>query len=96
MVLAAALLAIGVVSSVEFTAMRVFATSMMSGNQTGDGNMTGKNMTSQSTLASAIKDLTVAIKDLKAGDIKGAMMQMNMTEQMLGQVRFDDGSENDV
>ena len=83
-VVAAALLAIGVVSSVEFTAIQVSAAGMMSGNQTGDGTMTGGNMTSQSTLASAVKDLTIAIKDLKAGNIKGAMMEMNMTEHIVG------------
>jgi hypothetical protein len=80
MVVAAALLAIGVVSSVEFTAIQVSATSMMSGNQTGGGNVTGKNMTSQSAIASAINDLQIAIKDLKAGNMKGAMTEMNVSQ----------------
>jgi len=48
---------------------------MMSGNQTGDENMTSMNMTSQSTIASTIKHLTTAIKDLKAGNTTGAMIE---------------------
>lgn len=80
MVVAAALLAIGIVSSVEFTAIQVSAMSMMSGNQTGGGNITGRNMTSQSAIVSAINDLQIAIKDLKAGNMKGAMMEMNASQ----------------
>ena len=76
----AALLAIGVVSSVGFNAIQVSATSMMSGNQTSGGNITGRNMTSQSAIASAINDLQIAIKDLKAGNMKGAMMEMNASQ----------------
>jgi len=81
MVVAAALLAIGAVSSIEFTAIQVSATSMMSGNQTGGGNMTGTNMTS---IALAIKDLNIAIKDLKAGNTKGAMTEMNLSAYLTG------------
>jgi hypothetical protein len=57
---------------------------MTSGNRTGDGNMTGGNMTSQSAVASAIKDLQIAIKDLKAGNTKGALTEMNLTEYLIG------------
>jgi hypothetical protein len=80
MVVAAALLAIDVVSSIEFTTIQVSATSMMSSNQTGGENITGRNMTSQSAIASAINDLQIAIKDLKAGNMSGAMKEMNVSQ----------------
>jgi len=84
MLLVAALLAIGVVSSIEFTAIKVSATSVMSRNQTGTGNMIGRNITSQSSLTSAIKDLTIAIKDLKVGNVKGALTEMNLSKYIVG------------
>lgn len=84
MVLAAALLAIGVVSSIEFTAIQVSAASIMSRNLTGDGNIIGRNITSQSSLTSAIKDLTIAIKDLKVGNVKGALTEMNLSKYIIG------------
>jgi hypothetical protein len=43
--------------------------------------MPGGNMTFGSSLDSAKMHLMEAIMDLNAGDIKGAFMQLNMTEQ---------------
>jgi hypothetical protein len=59
------------------------------GNMTFVGNMTGGrsmmmpggNMTFGASLQNAKMHLTEAIMDLKSGDTKGAMMELNLTDQ---------------
>jgi hypothetical protein len=70
---------------------QVFGVSIIVGNNSGQDNssfMNGKsmampdrNMTFGSALQNAKMHLTEAIMDLKEGDNKGALMQLNMTNQ---------------
>lgn len=70
---------------------QVFGVSIIVGNNSGQDNsssmngksmaMTDRNMTFGSALQNAKMHLTEAIMDLKEGDNKGALMQLNMTNQ---------------
>ena len=70
---------------------QVFGVSIIVGNNSGQDNssfmigksmaMPDRNMTFGSALQNAKMHLTEAIMDLKEGDNKGALMQLNMTNQ---------------
>ena len=51
------------------------------GNMTGGRSMPGGNMTFGASLQNAKMHLTEAIMDLKSGNTKGAMMELNLTDQ---------------
>jgi hypothetical protein len=80
-----------VIMATEFAYKQVFAISAIVDNHSGQDNnsfmngngtaMVNPNMTFGSSLQNAKMHLMEAIMDLKEGDNKGALMQLNMTNQ---------------
>jgi len=85
------LLTVNIVTPVQLILAMVGNTSGGTGNMTFVGNMTGGksmrmpggNMTFGVSLQNAKMHLTEAIMDLKSGNTKGAMTEMNLTAQSI-------------
>ncbi|CAN5488760.1 hypothetical protein BH18THE1_BH18THE1_03000 [soil metagenome] len=85
------MLGLGLLMIVGITLIPISAVTSIVDNKTSQvegGKMTGKNMTMPggnmtfgTTLENAKMHLMEAIMDLKIGDTKGAIMQLNMTDQ---------------